>query len=155
MKLTPWIGWGMGVTVLAGVGSLAHADVYIPKGRAQSQIAPIKSAEDAVSTVPGLSRIPRSFLIGDGFKFKLSGKELRIDHMATHSNAPISHRNCMISLNVDSPVAFFGSSMEIPLFNAQNLSSWGVSSLGDYVLHFAKDASVEHPTVGLKVSARF
>ena len=52
-----------------------------------------------------MGKIPHSFLVGDGFKFKLSGKELRIDHMADHSRAPVSHRNCMLSLNVASPVA--------------------------------------------------
>jgi len=155
MKLTRWMGWGVGLAVLVGACLSARADVYLPKDLAHSATHPIQSAEDAVASVPGLSKIPRSFLIGDGFKFKLSGQELRIDHMATHSRAPVSHRNCMISMDLASPVAFFGSSMEIPLFNGPNLSSWGVSSLGDYVLHFAKDTAVAHPTAGLKISARF
>src|SRR6185295_12032806 len=105
MKTMRWIGWGIVMSVLTGFSAAVRADVYIPKGGSTGSIQPIKSAEDAVSTVPGLNKIPRSFLIGDGFKFKLSGTELRIDHMATHSRAPMSHRACMISLNMASPVA--------------------------------------------------
>ena len=147
---------GMGAAFFMGLCSVVQADVYLPKDSAAGSIQPVKSAEDAVANVPGLNKLTRSFLIGDGFKFKLSGKELRIDHMATNSTAPVSHRNCMISLNFDSPVAFFGSSMELPIVTAQSLSNdWAPTSLGDYVLHFSKDAAVDHPTIGLKVTARF
>jgi hypothetical protein len=149
----------LGLMVLAGLagsGSTAGANVYTPKGQVRNGIPPITSSEDAVSSIPLLAKIPHSFLIGEGFKFKLSGDELRIDHMADHSRAPVSRRNCLISFNFASPVAFFGSSMELPLVNAESLTSgWSASSLGDYVLHLSKDAPVPHPTIGLKVSARF
>lgn len=147
------------IMVLAGLVGLcasAKATEYAPKGSSTRALPPIQSSEDAVSRIPVLSKIPHSFLIGDGFKFKLSGKELRIDHMADHSRAPVSRRNCLVSLDIASPVAFFGTSMELPLLNAQSLSSgWSASSLGDYVMHFSKDASVASPTFGLRVSARF
>jgi hypothetical protein len=157
MKISRWTGAGMIVmAVLLCASQATRADVYTPSAHGRTEIPTIKSADDAVSSVPVLSRLTRSFLVGDGFKFKLSGTELRVDHMATDSSAPVSQRNCMISLNFNSPVAFFGSSVELPLLHASNVgSNWGTSSFGDYVAHFSKDASVEHPTIGLKVTARF
>src|SRR5258708_2983295 len=147
---------GLGVLAgLAGLCASAQATVYVSKDQ-KNGLPPIQSSEDAVSRVPVLGKIPHSFLVGDGFKIKLSGTELRIDHMADHSRPPLTHRNCMISLNVASPIAFFGSSMELPLMNAQTVSSgWSTSSRGDYVLHFSKDATVAAPPLGLRVSARF
>jgi hypothetical protein len=142
-------------TGLVCVCPTAQADVYT--GRAESrQIAPIRSAEDVVAELPVIARIPRSFVIGDGFKIKLTQSDLRIDHMATNSRAPVSRRQCMLSFHVASPVAFFGSQMELPILNATSLKSrWNMSSLGDYVLMFSKDAPVESPTFGLRLSARF
>jgi hypothetical protein len=142
------------LALVAVVCSQAVADVYIPQDAKQA--TRIQTAEDAVEKIPGISRIPRSFLIGDGFKLKLSGTELRIDHMATASRAPVSRRVCMVSLNFISPVAFFGSSMELPLMTSGKVShGWNTSSLGDYVLHFSKDADVKSPTLGLKITAHF
>jgi hypothetical protein len=145
------------MVMLSGLGAVcAQADVYTPKNAGHRALPPVQSAEDAVSQIPILAKIPHSFIVGDGFRFKLSGKELRIDHMADHSRAPVARRNCLISLNIASPVAFFGTSMELPIFNTESLiSGWSNSSLGDYVMHFSKDATVNSPTFGLKVSARF
>ena len=158
MKMTRWAACAM--WVLAGVGYLcssAGADVYLPKGNAPSGVPTIKSSEDAVASIPILSRIPRSFIIGDGFRFKLSGLELRIDHMGTHSNAPANKRNCLIGFSYATPVSFFGSRIELPLFHAENLklSDWGFNTPGDYVVHLSKDASVENPTLGLSATVRF
>src|SRR4051812_29352582 len=121
----------MAILMLCGLAAVrAHADVYAPRNAHARALPPVQSAEDAVSQIPILEKIPHSFIIGDGFKFKLSGKELRIDHMADHSRAPVSRRNCLISLNIASPVAFFGTSMELPLFNTENMvSGWSNSSL--------------------------
>ena len=153
MKLKHLIGL---IVMLAGLCPSTWADIYMPKSGGARVLPPVQSADDAVAHIPILAKIPHSFIIGDGFKFKLSGKELRIDHMADHSRAPVSRRNCLISLNIASPVAFFGTSMELPLFNTDSvMSGWSNSSLGDYVMHFSKDATVNSPTFGLKVSARF
>jgi hypothetical protein len=142
--------------MLTGVVKPCLADVYTPKNVSRTVTHPVQSAEDAVSRVPGLRKFARGLFIGDGFKMKLSGTELRIDHMATQTRAPMTRRTCMVSINVASPVAFFGSSMELPLATSSGLSTgWGMTSLGDYVLHFSKNATVESPTFGLKVSARF
>jgi hypothetical protein len=154
MKITQCLGIGL---LLAGVcGLSARADVYMGSGQTGTGVATIKSADDAVASIPILSKLSRAFLIGDGYKLKLTGKELRIDHMGDDSRLPVSHRNCMISLNYDAPVAFFGSSLEIPLISAAGLNSqWNTSSLGDYVAHFSKDSTVDHAVVGLKLTARF
>ena len=145
-----WVGLGLFCTS-------ARADVYLPNGHTHSTVPTIKSADEAVASIPLLNRIPTSFLIGDGFKFKLSGMELRIDHMGTHSSAPVSKRNCMIGFSYATPVSFFGSRIDIPIFHAANftMSDWGINTLGDYVLHFSKDASVRHPTLGLAATIRF
>jgi len=155
MKNLGWAGLGV-VGLLAGVCMTSQADVYIPKDLNKSVTQPVQSAEDAVSRVPGLRKMAHGFFIGDGFKMKLSGTELRIDHMATQSRAPMARRTCMVSLNMSSPVAFFGSSMELPLATSPKLGNgWAMTSLGDYVLHFSKDAPVASPTLGFKLTARF
>src|SRR5207237_986119 len=117
---------------LAGVSCLglsARADVYTA-GKSHG-VPTIKSAEDAEASIPVLQKIPRSFLIGDGFRFKLTGLELRIDHMGSHSSAPANKRSCMIGLSYASPVAFFGSRIDIPLFHSDSLkSAWGANTPG-------------------------
>lgn len=150
-------GRGKALLVLAGLalcGSSVRADVYLPKGRS---LPSIQSAEDAVTSIPAISKIPRSFLVGDGFRFKLTLQELRIDHMGSNSKAPASKRVCMIGFSYAAPVAFFGSQVELPLFHADSLkmNRWGMNTLGDYVVHLSKDSIVAHPTLGLQLSARF
>ena len=157
MKSKQMIGWAaavfMGMAILC---PSAKADVYMG-GKGRQQMPTIKNVDDAVSNIPVLSRIPKSFIVGDGFKFKFTGMELQIDHMGMNSKAPVSKRTCMVGLSYTTPVAFFGSRVEIPIFHAQSLrmSDWGINTLGDYVAHFSKDAPVQHPVVGLSVSARF
>src|SRR5438045_942935 len=155
MKNKRWARVGMIViSGLLSFSQLVCADVYTPSAHGRSQIPSIKSADDAVSSVPLLGRLTRSFVVGDGFKFKLSGTELQIDHMATDSRAPMSQRNCMLSINFISPVSFFGSSVELPLLHSSNLgSNWGADTFGDYVAHFSKESNTQHPTIGLKLSA--
>jgi len=141
---------------LAVVASTSHADVYLGSSK-KYESTPIKSAEDAVSALPLLKKIPTSFLVGDGFRFKLNSTALRIDHMGTRSNAPVQKRNCLVSLSYTAPVAFFGSRVEVPVFFSESpqLSKWGVNTLGDYVVHLSKDADVKRPILGLSISAKF
>ena len=75
---------------------------------------------------------------------KLSGTELVISHRGYDSPVSAPQRNCRIALSWSSPVAFFGSRVDIPFFQP----------LGDYVIHLSKDA-VQTPTIGLTVSAHF
>jgi len=142
---------------LTALGSSAYADIYVPKGSTQSRVPTVQSADDVIASIPVLSKIPRSFIVGDGFRFKLSGMELRIDHMGTNSKSAGAKRNCMIGFSYATPVAFFGSRIDIPFFHAENLKAdnWGMNTPGDYVLRFSKDASVQHPTLGLMATARF
>jgi hypothetical protein len=137
--------------------TVSHADMYMPKGSTRASVPTMRSTDDAVKSLPVLSKIPTSFLVGDGFKVKLSGMELRIDHMGTHSKAVVAKRNCMLSISYASPVAFFGTRLDLPLITAQTLktSAWEMNTPGDYVLRFSKDASVQHPVLGLSFTARF
>lgn len=143
------------VVGLVGVAAMAHADVYL--GEAKRQVTDVKSVEEAVSSLPVLKKIPQTFLVGDGFKFKFNGQSLRIDHMGTNSNAPAHKRNCLVSFSFSSPVAFFGSRIDVPLLFSESpeLSKWKVNTLGDYVMNFSKDADTEHPVLGLSLTARF
>jgi hypothetical protein len=145
-----------GLSVLMAFSGTANADIYTGRTKATRVVPSVQSAEEVVSSIPGIAKIPRSFVIGDGFKLKLTEKYLRIDHMGTNSRAPVTRRHCLLSFHFASPVAFFGSTVDLPIMNANHLRSrWGMSSLGDYVLQFSKDAPVESPTVGLRLTARF
>jgi len=112
--------------------------------------------EDLLDRVPFLSEIPRSFLIGDGYKMKISGHELQIDHMASDSHVPASRRNCSLGLSYTTPVAFFTSRVDIPFFSADTLAwdSWTRNSVGDYVVYFSK-TPVDAASVRLVLSAKF
>jgi hypothetical protein len=113
--------------------------------------------EDLLDLIPFLGEIPRTFLIGDGFKMRLSGQELRIDHMGRQSRAPASQRNCLIGLSYTTPVAgFFTSRVDLPLFHAATpkWEDWGVSSLGDYVVYLSRGAT-DIPLFRLVATARF
>jgi hypothetical protein len=157
MKTNQLIGCVGGALLgLVLIGSGACADVYIPKDSKAKATPSLKSAEDAISSLPIISKIPKSFIVGDGFRFKLSGQELRIDHMGLNSKAPVSKRTCLIGFSFASPVAFFGSRIELPLFFSEHLKSgWAANTPGDYIVRLSKDASVEAPTFGLTASARF
>jgi hypothetical protein len=158
MKIKQTMGWGiaafLGMVVLS---PSARADVYMGSKGQRAQMPTIKSAEDAVEKLPVFSKIPKSFIIGDGLHFKLSGQELQIDHMGTRSRAPYSKRTCMVGISYAAPVAFFGTRVDLPLMHAQSfrMSDWGMNTLGDYVARFSKDAAVQHPTIGLSIRARF
>lgn len=118
--------------------------------------SPYQRPEDLLDRVPLLSAIPRTFIFGDGYQMKLSGRELRIDHMAEDSRAPASHRNCSFGLSYTTPTAFFTSRVDIPFFSADTLAwdSWTRNSFGDYVVYFSK-TPVDTATLRLVLSAKF
>jgi hypothetical protein len=129
-------------------------------GTLKEQVRPVetryKTPEDMLNMIPIIGQIPRSFLWGDGYLVKLHGDELRIDHMGYRSHAKSKNKLCSVSLNYATPVAFFGSRIELPLLEAGSLPlrEWAVSSLGDYVVHLSKNAP-EHPSISLVATARF
>src|SRR3954462_14451787 len=133
MKICQWVKLAIALAGVAALGSRASADVYMPNGRSHSSVQVIKSADDAVASIPFLSKLSRSFLIGDGFKVKMTGMELRIDHMGTHSTSGGSRRNCMVGFSYATPVAFFGSRIDVPLFHSETLqwADWGMNTPGD------------------------
>ena len=75
-----------------------------------------------IDKIPFLGDIPRTFLMGDGYTMKLSGKELRIDHMGDHSNSKGNQRTCMVGLSYVTPVAFFTTRIDLPLFHSPTLA---------------------------------
>jgi len=147
----------LGVCMAMALGrfSPARAEDYSTKVNA-GEVSKYQHPEDLLDMVPFLSEIPRSFLIGDGYKMKISSRELRIDHMANDTHAPASRRNCSLGLSYTTPVAFFTSRVDIPFFSADTLAwdSWTRNSVGDYVVYFSK-TPVDASSVRLVLSARF
>jgi len=153
-----WGGSFLGVLVLvAGILQESQAYAIDYAAQVQNEHTRYTTPETLIDKVPFLGEIPRTFLFGDGYKMKLSLKELRIDHMADHSHSPASRRDCQIGFSYTTPVAgFFTSRIDLPLFSAATpaLSDWTRNSLGDYVAYFSKGAS-DSSTLRLVFSARF
>jgi hypothetical protein len=117
-----------------------------------------QTPEDFIlDAIPFLGEIPRTFLLGDGYKMKLTPQELRIDHMGYRSNSPAAKRNCLIGFSYTTPVAgFFTTRVDLPLFSSLSpkMSDWTRSSFGDYVVYMSKGAA-ERTSLRLVVSAKF
>jgi hypothetical protein len=113
--------------------------------------------EDAIDMIPFLGSIPKSFLVGDGYKMRLTAKELRIDHMGNRSASPAHRRNCMVGISYSTPVAgFFSSRIDIPFMSADKpaIENWTRNSLGDYVIFLSRQP-VDKAAVRLIATARF
>jgi hypothetical protein len=121
-----------------------------------SQDSKYRTPDDVLDKIPFLGEIPRTFLWGDGYSMKLSGKELRIDHMGNDSHSNGKQRTCMVGISYVTPVAFFTTRVDIPLFNSPTLAlaDWSRSSLGDYVVYMSR-LPVDHSALTLSLSARF
>ncbi len=122
----------------------------------KAQETKYKTPEDMLSKIPFLGDIPRSFLMGDGYTMKLSGTQLRIDHMGRASKSKGEKRTCMVGLSYTTPVAFFTSRVDVPLFHSPTLalSDWSRSSMGDYVLYLSRIPAT-HASLQLALTARF
>lgn len=148
------------LALLLGIGifvSLSQAASLDYAAQVRDQQTKYRKPEDLLDLVPFLGQIPRSFLIGDGYRMNLSGMELRIDHMARHSRAPVQQRTCMMGFSYTTPVAgFFTSRIDLPLFNSSSLrpSDWSFSSVGDYVVYLSR-TEVYQSSLRLMASARF
>lgn len=149
----------MAMVVFGGLGFLnapAQADLREMPAHSNAAAVQSRNLEDVIADVPLIGKIPHSYMFGGEYRFDLTGKELRIDHMGPTSQSSIRQRACMICLTWATPVAFFGSEIELPLFHAEMLQSngWRRSSLGDYVVHLSKDGT-DIPWVGLKATLHF
>lgn len=159
MRLIDRISIGSGI-VLLGLMTLyqsASASALNYTAEIKSQETRYRTPEDLLSMVPLLGDIPRTFLIGDGYKMDLSIDEMRIDHMATNSRSPMKHRICNVSLSYALPVAgFFSSSFDFLLFNGDTFkpSDLSMSTLGDYVIHLSRQP-LDGSTLKLVANARF
>ncbi len=153
-KLVTW-----GFLIAAGwFLAVAHAKGETVNYTAQikSQETKYKTPEDLIDKIPFLGEIPRTFLVGDGYTMKLSGMQLRIDHMARNSHSKGEKRTCMVGLSYTSPVAFFTTRIDVPIFHSPTLalSDWSRSSLGDYVVYMSR-LPVDHAALTLAITARF
>jgi hypothetical protein len=146
------------IMTLGWLLSRGHANAYaLDVNQPPTPASHYQRPEDLFDMIPILGKLPRTFLIGDGYKMKLSGDHLRIDHMGSQSKSTIPRRDCMIGISYVRPVAgFFTSRVELPLFYAPEpkMSEWSMNSLGDYVAFFSKGAS-ESSSVRLAFSAKF
>jgi len=122
----------------------------------QAQAPKYNTPEDLIEKIPFLGDIPRSFLMGDGYTMKLSGTQLRIDHMGNHSDSKGEKRACMVGVSYITPVAFFTTRIDIPIFHSPTLamSDWSRSSMGDYVVYMSR-LPVDHSALTLSLTARF
>jgi hypothetical protein len=81
---------------------------------------------------------------------------MRIDHMGRDSRSKGTQRTCMIGVSYTTPVAFFTTRIDLPIFHSPTLalSDWSRDSLGDYVVYMSR-LPVSHPSLTLSISARF
>ena len=153
-KLVTW-----GFVIAAGwFLAIAHAkgESINYAAQVQAQESKYKSPEDLIEKIPFLGDIPRSFLMGDGYTMKLSGMQLRIDHMGNDSHSKGEKRNCMVGVSYITPVAFFTTRVDVPIFHSPTLAleDWSRSSLGDYVVYMSR-LPVDHAALTLSLTARF
>jgi hypothetical protein len=153
-KMVTW-----GFVIAAGwFLAIAHAkgETVNYAAQVQAQTSPYKTPEDVLNKIPFLGDIPRTFLMGDGYTMKLSGTQLRIDHMGHDSRSGGSQRTCMVGLSYTTPVAFFTTRVDIPIFHSPTLAlaDWSRSSMGDYVVYMSR-LPVDHAALTLALTARF
>jgi hypothetical protein len=160
MKMTrrKLITWGY-IIAAGWFLSIAHArgEIIHYGDAAKAQETKYKTPEDVFDAIPIIGELPRTFLFGDGYKVKLSGQELRIDHMGLASNSQGSQRTCMIGVTYLTPVAgFFTTRVDLPLFHSPTLawSDWSSNRLGDYVMYMSR-LPESHPSLSLTFTARF
>jgi hypothetical protein len=115
-----------------------------------------QTPEDLLNKIPFLGNIPRSYNVGDGYTMKLSVDRLRIDHMGRASRSSGSNHTCMLGLSYTTPVAFFSTRVDLPIFNSPTLafSDWQASSPGDYVVYMSR-LPADHASLMLSLTARF
>src|SRR5438128_817386 len=113
-KLATW-----GFVIAAGwFLAVAHAkgETINYTSQLKSQESKYQKPEDLLDKVPFLGDIPRTFLVGDGFTMKLSVNQLRIDHMGHRSKSKGANRTCMVGVSYITPVAFFTTRVDVPVF---------------------------------------
>jgi hypothetical protein len=155
-KMIAWVyliaaGWFLAIAHAKG-----ETPNYAAQVAAQTQDTQYKTPEDLLNKVPFLGDIPRTYSLGDSYTMKLSGMELRVDHMGYHSHASSKSRTCMVGVSYTTPVAFFTTRVDMPLFTSPTMamSDWKASTPGDYVVYMSR-LPVDHATLMLSLSARF
>jgi hypothetical protein len=124
---------------------------------AKTSLSRFQTPEDVIGSWPVISSIPRTFLFSGGYKVKLSITEMRIDHMATHTRCPMTHRGCTLALSYGQPVGndAFSSRVDFPLFSAEKVTThWAPASFGDYVVHLS-NTPMSSSSIRLLASAKF
>ena len=157
MKKRTLLTWGY-VIAAGWFMAVSHARGESPNYAAQvkAQETKYRTPDDMIDMIPFLGNIPRAFLFGDGYTMKLSAEQLRIDHMGQRSNSKGVQRTCMVGLSYITPVAFFTTRVDLPIFHSPTLamSDWSRDSLGDYVVYLSR-LPATHSSLTLSISARF
>ena len=153
-KLMTW-----GFLIAAGwFLAIAHAkgETMNYTSQLKAQETKYQKPEDLLDKIPFLGEIPRTFLMGDGYTMKLSVNQLRIDHMGRNSRSKGEKRSCMVGLSYTTPVAFFTTRVDVPIFHSPTLAwaDWSRSSVGDYVVYMSR-LPADHASLTLSLSARF
>ena len=136
--------------------SRAHGQTVNYAAQVKSQQTQYRTPEDVLDKIPFLGEIPRTFLMGDGYTMKLSVDQLRVDHMGRNSRTKGAKRTCMLGVSYTTPVAFFTTRIDLPLFSSPTLalSDWQRNSLGDYVVYMSR-LPIDHATLMFQLTARF
>jgi hypothetical protein len=106
---------------------------------------------------PAVCLLSNAPALADAYHVNLTMKEMRIDHMATHSRCPLTQRSCTLSLSIAQPVGsnLFSSRLDIPLLSSERMTSaWNSASVGDYVLHLS-NTPLRGPDLRLVATTRF
>lgn len=153
-KYIAWVyiiaaGWFLAVAHARGESLSYTTDV-------KAQESAYQRPEDLLEKIPFLGNIPHTFLLGDGYTMKLSADKLRIDHMGRASRSKGEKRNCMIGLSYTTPVAFFTTRIDLPLFHSPTLTmkDWERSAAGDYVVYMSR-LPAQKATLTLSITAKF
>jgi len=153
-KLLTWgyiiaAGWFLAVTH-------ARGEIVNYTAQLKAQGTQYRTPEDVLDKIPLLGQIPRSFLFGDGYTMKLTADQMRIDHMGRDSRSHGAQRTCMLGVSYTTPVAFFTTRIDVPIFHSPTLafSDWSRDSLGDYVVYMSR-LPAAHSSLTLTLSARF
>lgn len=153
-NVTRAVAWLTRLLLLAAIACPLQAASMDVNGKPETP--KYRTPEDLLGMVPIVGDIPRSFIWGEGYKMHLGTDSLQIDHRGYNLHHSPKNCNCSVFLRYESPVAFFGTRMELPLLEggSTNLNGWALTPLGSYTMRFMKNAP-DHPSVTLNFVAHF
>ena len=112
--------------------------------RPQKEIYKYNEPMDLIELVPILRDInrliPRQFSLAR-HEFLLDPRHITIRHEWLDLRTRAAAKNSIISLSYSSPMGYFGSRLDVPLFysSAQGFSDWSRYPLGNYTMTLNRD----------------